>query len=340
MSNQLGKFEAVALREVWRREDGNFTPWLASNLSVLGDALGLPLEIKERESELDGLPYRVDIVAASEGQPVVIENQLEPTDDDHLGRLLIYAAGKNAKTVIWVASEMADAHWQAMHWLNQQQGAAKFYGVVVELLKIGASKPAPYFKVVVAPGDLRERNTGGRVAVNAGLERAENHIFSGWLLAKLRIADNSCIVGPVDNNPWAMLDMPNASPGVQYALDLQRPGLDICFQVDSSTSNGKLTPENCWWMYDHLAKHRNQIEATLGSLGANERLDWQRDWRTDRKARGSQIVIQRDTRINGNYDEWPEYQDWIISRFLQFREVLKPHLTAFRLLSYAGFRSS
>lgn len=321
MSNQLGKFEAVALREVWRREDGNFTPWLASNLSVLGDALGLPLELKDTESWLDGLPYRVDIVAASEGQPVVIENQLEPTDDDHLGRLLIYAAGKNAKTVIWVASEMADAHWQAMHWLNQQQGAAKFYGVVVELLKIGNSKPAPYFKVVVAPGDLRERNTGGRVAVNAGLERAENHIFSVWLEQKLWQEHNFRITNADGNQPWVVLDTPRK--GVRYALDLQRAGMYVSFQLH--TDNGEQTLDWCQQLYDRLAESKEGIESADGLLGKDETAEWLRNWQNNR---GCQIAIHQNFDVRNNYEFWGEYHDWIIRKFFKFREVFEPRLAA------------
>ena len=327
MSDQLGKFEAVALREVWRREDGNFTPWLADNLSVLGDALGLPLEIKDTESGLDGLPYRVDIVAACDGQPVVIENQLEPTDDDHLGRLLVYAAGKNAKTVIWVASEMADAHWQAMHWLNQQQGAAKFYGVVVELLKIGNSKPAPYFKVVVVPGDMRERNTGGRVAVNAGLERAENHIFSVWLEQKLWQEHNFRITNADGNQPWVVLDTPRK--GVRYALDLQRAGMYVSFQLH--TDNGEQTLDWCQQLYDRLAESKEGIESVDGLLGEGETAEWLRNWQNNR---GCQIAIHQNFDVRNNYESWGEYHDWIISKFFKFKEVFDWRLD--KLLAQMG----
>ena len=327
MSDPLAKFEAVALREVWRREDGDFTPWLAANLSVLGDALGLPLEHKDTESWLDGLPYRVDIVAASDGQPVVIENQLEPTDDDHLGRLLVYAAGKNAKTVIWVASEMADAHWQAMHWLNQQQSAAKFYGVVVELLKIGDSKPAPYFKVVVAPGDLRGRNTGGRVAINAGLERAENHIFSVWLEQKLRQEHNFRITNADGNQPWVVLDTPRK--GVRYALDLQRAGMYVSFQLH--TDNGEQTLDWCQKLYDRLAESKEGIESADGLLGEGETAEWLRNWQN---TRGCQIAIHQNFDVRNNYGAWGEYHDWIIRKFFKFREVFEPRLAG--LLAQMG----
>ena len=318
MSDPLAKFEAVALREVWRREDGNFTPWLAANLSVLGDALGLPLEHQDTESGLDGLPYRVDLVAASDGQPVVIENQLEPTDDDHLGRLLVYAAGKNAKTVIWVASEMADAHWQAMHWLNQQQGAAKFYGVVVELLKIGDSKPAPYFKVVVAPGDLRGRNTG-RQSDQTLHKYAHNLVFSRELAGKLSREHGFTIAELYGSHNYVALAYSQV-PGVRYALDWNDTQMALSFQLHTDTGERDL--QWCQSLYDGLVKSSDDIQSAI-ETDDGDWFKWIRQWQGKR---GSTSELWRNGNIYGNPEFWGEYQDWIIRKFFKFREVFEPRL--------------
>ena len=328
MSYHLAKIERVGLRDGWPAEDGDFTPWLAKNLSDLGDALGIQLEHRATESWLDGSRRRVDIVAADgNGDTVVIENQLEYTDADHFSRLLIYAAGKNAKTVIWVAAGVDDEHWAVMRWLANQNGRVQFYGVVVELLKIGASKPAPYFKVVVAPGDLRGRNTGVRAAFNAGLERAENHIFSVWLEQKLRQEHNFRITNADGNQPWVVLDTPRK--GVRYALDLQRAGMYVSFQLH--TDNGEQTLDWCQKLYDRLAESKEGIESADGLLGEGETAEWLRNWQN---TRGCQIAIHQNFDVRNNYGAWGEYHDWIISKFFKFKGAFDGRLD--KLLGQIG----
>ena len=326
MSDQLAKFEAVALREVWRREDGDFTPWLAANLSVLGDALGLPLEHKDTESWLDGLPYRVDIVAASDGQPVVIENQLEPTDDDHLGRLLVYAAGKNAKTVIWVASEMADAHWQAMHWLNQQQGAAKFYGVVVELLKIGDSKPAPYFKVVVAPGDLRGRNTGHRQAITHRQISQNNHEFSKELASQLQ-EGHSIVIPDIEQYGWFPILKYLDGKALRYAAIWGETDKTLAVElVIEKDGDGGPAWNQC--RFEQLQQHQAAIEEAVRE-SEQEWFAWEptrRPGTTGRLAARSRIAVYRPGSVHHNREAWGEYRSWFIEKYRRLHDALKPYL--------------
>src|SRR5918996_3667192 len=108
VKNALGKFHPVDLRDFWRDEAREFTPWLAlpQNLKLLGDALGIELEFEATESRV-GI-FKADIVAKEVGTDdrVIIENQLESTDHNHLGKLLTYAAGLGAKVVVWVAEKI------------------------------------------------------------------------------------------------------------------------------------------------------------------------------------------------------------------------------------------
>ena len=152
--DNLARIQRVSLREAWPNEAHNFTPWLARNIGELGAALGVELELQQQESPVGA--KKLDILATDsyDGRPVIIENQLEPTDDNHLSRLLIYAAGKDAKLVIWVAREIVDEHRQVLDWLNQRTDEnTQFYGVVVELWKIDNSRAAPHFSVVTAPNE-------------------------------------------------------------------------------------------------------------------------------------------------------------------------------------------
>ena len=146
--------QLVSLREVWPDEAFHFTPWLAENIDKLGNVLGLNLEVQRQEAPVGS--FSSDILAWDvDGEcPVVVENQLETTDHDHLGKLLTYAAGYDACdtcVVVWLAREFRDAHRQALDWLNQRTGEnIKFFGVVVEAWRLDDySQPASQCDLVV-----------------------------------------------------------------------------------------------------------------------------------------------------------------------------------------------
>lgn len=120
-SKNLARLEKVPdLRVVWKNEALNFTRWLAEeeNLALLGETIGADLELIETESSIGS--FSVDIFAndISSNRKVVIENQLEASDHDHLGKTITYASGKDAQTIVWIVSRARDEHAQAISWLN------------------------------------------------------------------------------------------------------------------------------------------------------------------------------------------------------------------------------
>jgi hypothetical protein len=152
----LGRLQPINLREVWGDEAVQFTPWLAlpENLGVLGEALGMQLTPERTEAAVGG--FSADILArnAVDNSVVVVENQLEQTDHTHLGQILTYLAGLDARTVVWIARRIRDEHRAACEWLNTNTGEAfRFFAVEVELWRIGESAPAPRFNIVVKPND-------------------------------------------------------------------------------------------------------------------------------------------------------------------------------------------
>ena len=156
LKTSLARLEPVPLREAWASEPADFTPWLATeeNLKLLGEVIGLDLELESLEHAVD--QYRADIVCREleNNHRVVIENQIEETDHKHLGQVLTYAAGLDASVLIWVAQSFTDAHRAVLDWLNERaNGTASFFGVEIELYRIGNSQPAPRFNVVCKPND-------------------------------------------------------------------------------------------------------------------------------------------------------------------------------------------
>jgi hypothetical protein len=160
MTAPLGTLERVPLREVWKDEAADFTPWLASEagLKLLGDAIGIELSRVAEEQPVGD--FSADILARTvldDGETlVVIENQLEQTDHKHLGQVVTYAAGLNAKVLVWVAKPFREQHRAAIDWLNENTGSAiACFGVEVELWRIGDSLPAPRLNVVSRPNEWR-----------------------------------------------------------------------------------------------------------------------------------------------------------------------------------------
>lgn len=161
----LGKLERVELRTVWNNEATDFTPWLSKpeNLEALSETLGMDLETTGTEQSVGA--YRADLLCkdAFSGNAVLIENQLEKTNHSHLGQILTYSAGLSVKTVVWIASRFTDEHRAAMDYLNEiTEEGYSFFGLEVELWKIGNSAPAPKFNIVSRPNtwakNVRESN--------------------------------------------------------------------------------------------------------------------------------------------------------------------------------------
>ena len=153
---KLAKLERVELRDVWGDEAGDFTPWLASeqNIALLGDVLGLELEVESMEKSVG--PFRADILCKDTANEryVLIENQLAKTDHTHLGQLITYAAGLEAVVVVWVAERITEEHRAAIDWLNNVAGdEANFFALEIEAWRIGDSPAAPKFNVVCKPND-------------------------------------------------------------------------------------------------------------------------------------------------------------------------------------------
>ena len=153
---QLGELEKVDPRDVWQNEARDFTPWLATedNLTRLADSIGIELELEGTETDVG--PFRADILCKDtvDDQWVLIENQLSRTDHTHLGQLLTYAAGLDAVTIVWIARRFTDQHRATIDWLNGiTEEGINFFGIEIELWRIGDSPAAPKFSLVSKPND-------------------------------------------------------------------------------------------------------------------------------------------------------------------------------------------
>ena len=304
--DNLSRVERVDLREAWRYEDRNFTPWLAENLDELGAALGVSLELQGQEVQVGS--RKLDILATEryDGRPVVIENQLEPTDNDHLSRLLIYAAGMDAQKVVWVAQEIVDEHRQVLDWLNQRTGEeTQFYGVAVELWKIDNSRPAPHFKVVVAPNGWQKSTIA--VKQTSGTEGGQKNKsfrkpFADTLEQNYGI---KVITGEETAGNWCVIERPVL--GTRLGTGWRAKTLDLDVTIVQ-----KENPQ----VFQNFATRRADIESMILDPAVGDTLTW------DITEAEIKIIVSRPGSIYKNPEAWDEYRDWIIDKFLKLREEL------------------
>lgn len=150
----IGKLLTVSPRDAWPHEEYDFTPWLYEHLSELGEVLGLMLEPEDREFAVGS--YSADIIATcpSDGSTVLIENQIEKADHQHLGQIMTYLAGTGAETVVWISTAFSEPHLSAVRWLNEHTVEPyAFFAVRLRVVKIGSSLPAPIFEVLERPNN-------------------------------------------------------------------------------------------------------------------------------------------------------------------------------------------
>lgn len=170
--------EFGALRDVWPHEAWDFTVWLQENIEALEERIGIGLCDAEREQACGS--FSVDLVARDKfGHLVVIENQLQRTDHDHLGKLLTYMSMLEASTAIWVAADFRPEHIRAISWLNDST-PGNFYLVKVEAVRIDGSIWAPLFTVLEQPSvDLKAAS--GLRSDNSNAEEERFDFWSGLI---------------------------------------------------------------------------------------------------------------------------------------------------------------
>jgi hypothetical protein len=307
---KLGELKKVNLREIWKNEASQFTPWIAENIQELGDVLGMDIELLEEEASVGD--FSSDILARDLGTKgiVIIENQLTQTDHDHLGKILTYASGFDASKVIWIAESFRDEHRQALDWLNQRTDSkTQFFGIVIEVLQIDESHPALNFKLVVLPnewkkGRYRRSSVGLSKKSEAYLEFFQN------LIDELREIHK--FTGARVAQPQNWYGFASGFPGIVYGAVFAQGG-----RVRAEIYIGKGEQEDNKDLYDWLHDRKETLERQFGNEFEWERLD-------DKRA--SRIAYYRDGSIEDNNDTLEEIRSWCVQNLLKIKEVFNSHL--------------
>ena len=303
----IGRLERVSLREVWQHEAYDFTTWLRDNVEVLNDELDIT--IANLESEQAAGRFSVDLVGEDEaGNAVVIENQLEKSDHDHLGKLITYLTAFEAKTAIWIVSNPRPEHIAAIAWLNQSTPAS-FYMFKVEAVRIGDSMPAPMLTKIVGPSE-ESREVG-----DTKKEIAERHQlrYRFWSVHLDRARERSPLFANISPNNQSWINTGSGRSGVAYTYIINERAARIELYIDTGNADMNLA------IYDYLHARHDEIELTFGGP-----LDWQR--LEGKKACRIAFHISTSQGYRSPEDDWPGIQDQLIEAMDRFEHALRPHM--------------
>jgi hypothetical protein len=309
ITKKLGLLQKAPLKDAWKHEASDFTPWLAEseNLDKLANALGLSeLALVGTEHWVGN--FKLDILCTDGDHQVIIENQLDETDHKHLGQILTYAGGVGAKKVIWIAESFRPEHLTALQFLNENTTEElSFFGVQIELWRIDDSVPAPKFEVVVKPNDwAKSGREQARVAANASPIKQLQLRF--WEALLERLAKDAPQIRPQKPRPQHWL---NNSIG--------RAGFGL--NITANTKDERIGVE--LWMFgpnakQHFANLLNQQNSVEEYLG------FQLDWQELPAAKASRIASWYENASIENESRWNEYLDWLTARLRKMDAVLRP----------------
>jgi len=307
----IGRIERVPLRDVWKNEATGFTRWLADNIDILNEILALNLSNAEREKEAGA--FSVDLVAEDgSGNAVVIENQLQKSDHDHLGKIITYLTAIDAKTAIWIVGNPRPEHVKAIARLNES-GTASFYLLKLETIRVDKSAPAPLLTLIVGPSEeAREAGeTKKKIAERYGLRQ---QFWTGLLSYAKTRTNLHAAISPTDSSCLS------TSAGFRGLYYMYRITMDKG-SAELIIDRGRESEEENKLIFQKLRKARRAIESAFGGS-----LEWSQE-------EGRRLCIVRKI-ISGGYrddeQKWPKLYEMMVDAMIRLDKAMKPHIQKLR----------
>ena len=310
MKKDLAKLQKIDLRDVWGIEL-DFTNWLAQkeNLDLLGEEIGVDIKIIKTEANVGN--FKVDILAEEEssGRKIIIENQLEDTNHDHLGKIITYASGYDAEIIIWVVRDVREEHQRAVEWLNEHTDEKTGYFLIkVELWQIEGSKPAPKFDVLVSPNEwaktIKASPAGGELS-DTKLQQLDFWTkFKGFVRAK----DTRIRLQTPRPQHWYDVSMGSSEAHVALTINSRENLLGCEIYISRNKE-----------LFNFLQERKEEIEKEIG-----EQAEWVN------AAVASRIKIKKEIPDLFSQSEAENYFAWLYEKTTLFQKVFGRHFREFQ----------
>jgi len=310
MNIELGNLTKVHAREKWTHEALEFTPWLANeeNIIELGKALGIELEVENTEVSVG--PYSADILAKDVGSDkyVVIENQLEKTNHDHLGKSITYASILDASSIVWIATKFTEEHKKALDWLNDHtSNEVSFYGVLLELWQIDDSRPAVRFNVVSQPTEIIRQTAISKSSENLSDTQKIQFEFWSEFREKLKVQPEIPSVQSARPQYWYDVSLGRSGINLSNIASSYNNEIGVRVYIGNKIANSALP---------QLLEMKDDIESEI-----SEELEWN----PNPENRDKIILLKRQADLE-NKDKWDEYINWLVDMTVRFRKAFSKRL--------------
>lgn len=303
----LGKIEKIDdLRSVWPHEAHDFSKWLAQeeNLALLSDTIGIDIALEELESPVGG--FNVDLYATEEGtgRKIIIENQLEDTNHDHLGKIITYASGKGAEVVIWIVKRARDEHKQAVEWLNQHTDEnIGFFLIEIELWRINDSLPAPKFNVVEKPNAWAKTIKAAEGL--SDLKKLQLEYWQAFCDHAFAKADfkKTFSQRKAAAQHWYTLSVGSSAYYLSFTVNMQKKRIGAEIYI---TDNKEV--------YEKFLEKKTEIESDMGM---------ELEWKTASK--DCRIIAFKAGDIKKGIEAWTEYFEWYCNMAYKLRKITQKY---------------
>lgn len=308
-TDPIGKLQRVPLREVWKHEAYDFSQWLQDNIDALNSVLDIDLVNVDREQTAGS--FSVDLVAEDEnGRTVVIENQLEKSNHDHLGKLITYLTAMAARAAIWIVSEPRPEHVAAVAWLNEST-EADFYLIKVEAVRIGNSPPAPLLTIIVGPSE-------DNAIHHQKKELAERYDIRRNWWTQVVAQPEAKLHSHITPSAYSWLGTSAGVRGLNLNFIVSKDGCGAELYID----RGKEHDDANKAIFDQLYAAKEEIETAVALPISWERLD---------ERRACRIKIYLEGGYRSPEEDWPEIQGRMISAMNTFANALQPRIKKLNL---------
>ena len=297
------------IRDIWKTEDKEFTPWLVENIALLNEDLGLNIQDPESEKKLD--TFKVDIVAQDNEGKVIIENQFEKSDHDHLGKLLTYISNvENTKKAIWIVEVAKSEHQRAIDWLNANVKTCSFYLVKIQVFKIKDSEPGAQFFLISGPDE--NITTVGKIKEKDS--EIDNIRFKFWSEFYDKLKKRSNIYSNTAPKPRTYIGVSAGMRGVSFLCAAQNNSAQVEIYIDRGKEEGK---EINLKIFKEFEKNKKEIEKSI-----ENKLEWD-DLPESRACR-----IRLRSNLGGFTDEetWEDIHEFLVENIIKLENATKKYI--------------
>ena len=302
----VSKLTKVKIKDIWKTEDRDFTPWLVENIARLNEDIGFNIQDPQKENRLEN--FIVDIVGEDDEGKVIIENQYNKSDHDHLGKLLTYLSNvAGTKKAIWIVEEARADHLTTINWLNENVETCSFYLVKIEVFKIQNSPPAANFNLLAGPTEI----TKIKQKINVEDSNRGKARYDFWSLFLERAKSKTNMYGTTTPRIYSWLGISSGLRGVGYNCAVNKNSAQAEVYID----RGKDAPNENNDIFKVLEQNKEKIEKDFGG---------QLMWEPLHESRACRIKAVIDLGGWQDEDKWEEVHNKLIENCINLKKSFDP----------------